>query len=68
MPPKPQHPFRAQAIAMMRKGLATMSEVAALCGASRQAVRFWALEEGIDPVQIRWERLVSIWKKERAKT
>lgn len=39
---------RAAAIAMLRSGMATLSEVADLAGTSRQLVRYWAKAAGVD--------------------
>lgn len=54
---------RAAALAMLNAGLATASEVARLAGVSRQLVRHWATQEGIDPRRIRDARLAKEWRK-----
>lgn len=52
---------RRAALKLLRRGHATMAEIAELAGVSRQGVRDWAHRAGIDPVQTRAERLATLW-------
>jgi len=53
--------MKADAIELLRSGLATQSEVAKLAGVSRQLVRKWVIAEDIDPKRVRWEWLMRAW-------
>lgn len=65
-------PRRRAAIAMLRAGTATMSEVAALAGTSRQLVLVWAKLDKVDYAALRHARLQREWLRRfamaRAKT
>lgn len=52
---------KAAAQYLLKNGLASIAEVTALCGRSRQIVRFWAKEYP----NARTERLAKIWAKAR---
>ena len=52
---------RRAAVAMLKAGTATMSEVAALAGVSRQVVQYWAKAAGINCAQARNELLRRVW-------
>ena len=54
---------RAAAMALLRKGLATQSEVAELAQKSRQLVRYWAGMAKIDSSKARAKYLARIWLK-----
>ncbi len=54
---------RTAAISMARLGIATLAEIAALAGVSRQLVRYWALAEGIDIAKTRAAWLAKEWKR-----
>lgn len=58
------HPARAAAVAMLAKGLATLSEVAHLADVSRQLVRHWAKRADIDAPTVREARLQQMWRKQ----
>ena len=45
---------------LLREGLATYAEIAAISGRSRQIVRFWAEELGAEDA--RQERLEKLWR------
>ena len=53
------------ALAMLRLGIATQSEVAELAGTSRQLVRHWATRAGVDAPGARAEYLKREWEKRR---
>ena len=53
--------MKADAIELLRSGLATQSEVAKLAGVSRQLVRKWVIAAGINPKRARWDWLVRAW-------
>lgn len=55
------------ALSLLRRGLATQSEVATLAGVSRQLVRYWANREGIDCARARHAMLLKAWQKARAR-
>ncbi len=44
-------------------GIATLAEIAALAGVSRQLVRYWVLAEGIDNARARAAWLTKEWKR-----
>lgn len=50
------------AIAMLAKGAATLSEVARLADTSRQLVRHWAKQAGLDVAKIRERRIAREWR------
>jgi predicted aminopeptidase len=52
---------RLAALKILARGHATMAEIAALAGVSRQGVRKWAQQAGIDPVETRRRRLQALW-------
>lgn len=54
---------RTAAVDMLRRGLATPSEIAALAGVSRQLVRYWAIAAQINPAKMRDAWLVKEWRK-----
>ncbi len=54
---------RAAAISMARAGIATLAEIAALAGVSRQLVRYWVLAEGIDNAKARAAWLAKEWNR-----
>ena len=45
---------------LLRKGLATYAEIAAISGRSRQIVRFWAAE--LDAETARQDHLTKLWR------
>ena len=51
------------AILLLKRGLATQSEVAALAGTSRQLVAHWALRARIDARGARQAKLRELWRK-----
>ena len=53
--------MKADAIELLRSGLATQSEVAKLAGVSRQLVRKWVITAGIKPTAARREWLARAW-------
>ena len=53
--------IRAPAVRMLADGVATMSEVAELASTSRQLVRHWAKQAGIDAAAARAEYLQRAW-------
>jgi hypothetical protein len=61
MTPNPNR--KAAALQLLTKGHATMAELAPFASVSRQAVRLWAQEAGIDPVATRNARLRTMWAK-----
>lgn len=61
----PEHPARAAAIAMLKAGHADPADVATLAGVSRQLVRYWIIQEGIDWRSARDARLLREWRKPR---
>jgi hypothetical protein len=54
---------RAAALKLLRRGLATQSEVAGLVGVSRQAVRLWVAREDFDPTEVRRAWLQATWRR-----
>jgi hypothetical protein len=56
---------KAQAVALdlLRKGVITQSEAAALTGASKQLVRHWCLRRGIDCATAREAYLRKTWHR-----
>jgi hypothetical protein len=46
---------------LLREGLATYAEIAAVSGRSRQIVRIWAIE--LDAETARQERLEKLWQR-----
>lgn len=50
---------RAAAQSLLRKGLATYQEIAALCGVSRQTIRYWAVQLGAETA--REDYLTKLW-------
>jgi hypothetical protein len=63
----PEHPMRDQTIRMLKAGHADPADVAILAGVSRQLVRYWIMQEGIDWRSARDARLLREWRK-RQKT
>jgi hypothetical protein len=55
--------MRAAAVEMLRSGLATQAEVAALARASRQRVKYWSKVEEIDAVETRKAWLRKVWRE-----
>lgn len=55
---------RNAAISFLSRGKATQAEVAKLAGASRQLVRYWAMQAGIDSIAERSNWLAREWEKE----
>lgn len=55
------------ALRLLRRGEATLSEVADLAGRSRQIVRHWAKRSAIDATVTRSEYLKKKWAKLTAK-
>ena len=53
--------MKADAIELLKSGLATQSEVAKLSGVSRQLVRKWVIAAGINPTAARREWLERAW-------
>lgn len=51
---------KAAAQYLLRQGLATYVEIAALSGVSRQTIRFWAIE--LDAESAREKHLAKIWQ------
>jgi predicted transcriptional regulator len=51
---------KAAAQDILRKGLATYQEIAALSGVSRQTIRFWAVELGAESA--REKHLTKLWR------
>ena len=51
------------ALALLRKGIVTQSEAAALIGASKQLVRHWCLRRGIDTAAAREAYLRKTWQR-----
>lgn len=58
---------RRAALALLKAGLATLSEVAELVPTSRQLVRYWADRAGIDSREARAELLKAQWAKKLAR-
>jgi hypothetical protein len=54
---------QAVALSLLRKGVVTQSEAAALTGASKQLVRHWCLRRGIDCAAAREAYLRKTWRK-----
>jgi hypothetical protein len=54
---------QAMALDLLRKGLVTQSEAAALIGASKQLVRYWCLRSGIDTAAAREAYLRKTWQR-----
>lgn len=54
---------REAALKMLRRGIATQSDVARLARVDRQLVRYWARQAGIDPTKIRRRLLATIWRR-----
>jgi hypothetical protein len=54
---------QAVALALLREGLVTQSEAAALTGASKQLVRHWCLRRGIDTGAAREACLRKTWQR-----
>jgi len=52
---------RVKALAMLTAGLAGLSEAAELAGVSRQLVRHWATQEGLDWRRARARHLKREW-------
>jgi hypothetical protein len=57
---------RNAAVAMLREGLAGLSEVAELAGESRQLVRYWARSAGVDWQASRSRFLAAQWRRKLA--
>lgn len=57
------NPHRAAAILLLRRGMATLAECAHLASVSRQAVRWWAQQEGLDVDEARKQYLARLWAK-----
>jgi hypothetical protein len=55
--------LRAAAVEMLRSGLATQAEVAALAHTSRQLVKYWAAREEINTVETRKAWLHKVWRE-----
>jgi predicted transcriptional regulator len=55
---------RLAALKILTRGHATMAEIAELAGVTRQGVRKWAQQAGIDPVANRENYLLELWAKE----
>lgn len=55
--------IRAAAIELLRSGLATQSEAAALAGVSRQLIVKWLRIEDFDPIEQREAFLHEAWRK-----
>ncbi len=53
------------ALALLRRGLATLGEAAQLTGVSPQLVRQWALAARLDWKQARRKRLEGAWRKRK---
>ncbi len=53
---------KADAIELLKSGLATQSEVAGLAGVSRQLIRKWVIAAGVNPKAARREWLERAWK------
>jgi hypothetical protein len=54
---------QAVALDLLRKGVITQSEAAALAGATRQLVRHWCLRRGIDTGAAREAYLRKTWQR-----
>jgi hypothetical protein len=54
---------QAAALVLLRKGVVTQSEAAALAGASKQLVRHWCLRRGIDTAAAREAYLRKMWQR-----
>lgn len=52
---------KAAALKLLSSGEATLSEVASLCGESKQRVDYWARQAGLNPPRAREIRLARIW-------
>lgn len=61
MPEQDPEARRVAAVAMLRLGIATLSEVARLAGVSRQLVAYWAESAGVDASQARAAWLDRQW-------
>lgn len=55
--------IRAVAIEMLASGLVTIAEVAELTGRSRQLIRYWATQSGIDVPRVRRAWLQQAWRQ-----
>jgi hypothetical protein len=54
---------RQAALALLREGRATLVEISALAGISRQGVRHWAITAGIDVQAARDRYLARAWRE-----
>jgi hypothetical protein len=54
---------KAAALYLLARGLATQSEAAKLAGVSRQVVRFWAQQAGVDCAKKRARALAAAWRE-----
>lgn len=54
---------RARALELLGKGMATLSECAALARVSRQCARYWALKAGVDAAGARARYLRGLWRR-----
>lgn len=53
---------REKALKLLRRGVVTLSEAAALAKVSRQLVRYWCIQADIDPTKERARYLARLWK------
>ena len=60
-------PARSTAVRLFKLGHLTISEAAELAGVSRQAVRAWALDAGINPLRTRERYLRRLWRSSGSK-
>jgi hypothetical protein len=54
---------RTAALALLKSGRATISDVESLAGRDRQLVAYWAKAAGIDPGKARAKLLRKLWNK-----
>jgi hypothetical protein len=59
--------IRQTVIALLRKGVGTQGELAAVSGKSRQLIHYWVKQAGIDPAAARNRRLARLEKRARAR-
>jgi hypothetical protein len=57
-------PKRLAAVALLRRGVATLADVAWLTGASRQLIRHWARQAEIDATKRRAAYLERHWSRQ----
>jgi len=57
-------PKRLAAVALLRRGVATLADIAWLTGASRQLVRHWAKQAGVDVLKRRSAYLERQWERQ----